>query len=580
MVKIPYGSVGTFEDLVTQGYHYVDQTKYLERLEGLNKKHLFFLRPRRFGKSLFVSVLDYYYGMEYQDKFEDLFGAYYIGQKPTPLRNSYLMLKFNFSGINTATNETTHRGFLEEVRLGVLRFLKNYNSIFNQKNQEILQTISDPEIIMKQLWNWVRDEAKGEKVYILIDEYDHFTNEMVAYRFEEFKKVVGRNGWVRKFYETLKIGADTGIVDRTFITGVTPVTLDSLTSGFSNATDISTDIRFGEMMGFTHGEVKIILQKIGIEEERLEDVLKDLKEWYNGYIFNKDMTESIYNSEMVLYFADQYLISNCYPEQLLATSVATDYHKIRSMFRIAHKEQENMDTLQEILKTGTIKAPLTIKFNFEEDWQQHNFVSLLFYLGFLTIKGSELTRLIFGIPNYVIQQLYYQYFSQIILSRAKLNTYSIDIQEPISELALYNNYKPIVELTESVLTQLSANNDRAAFNETHIKSIFVSWFYATGVYHIYSELEVAKKNQNKDKGRIDLLLTRRPPFEEEVKYQFIFELKYLKKKNVGQLQTVRQEAVDQLKDYLKDEKVKHLKDLKAYVIMFVANKAEVIEVKV
>ncbi len=580
MIKIPYGSVGTFADLVTQGYHYVDRTSYLETLEALNKKHLFFLRPRRFGKSLFVSVLEYYYGLEHQDKFDRLFGNYYIGQNPTPLKNSYLILKFNFSGINTATNETTHKGFLSKVEKAVRELVGIHSDLFGEEALDSLQNLPSPEEALLVLYELLKLKKIDKKLYVLIDEYDQFTNEMVAYRFEEFKKVVGRNGWIRKFYETLKIGADDGLIDRTFITGVTPVTLDSLTSGFNNATDISTDSRFGEMMGFTHEEVKNLLQKIGVEEDKLAAILGDLKKWYNGYLFNKEMQNTIYNSEMVLYFADQYLISNRYPDQLLATSVATDYHKIRSMFRIAHKEQENIDTLEKILKIGEIRAPLTIKFNFEADWKQHNFVSLLFYLGFLTIKGSQLDRLIFGVPNYVIQQLYYQYFSQFTLSRAKLNTYGVDIHEKVFELALYNNYKPIVQLTESVLTELSIHNDRAAFNETHVKSIFVSWFYATGTYHIYSELEVAKKNKNNDKGRIDLLLTRRPPFEEEVPFQFIFELKYLKKREAGQLQTVKQEAIVQLKNYLKDDKVKGLQDLKAYVVVFVVNKAEVIEVKV
>ncbi len=577
MKKIPYGTVGSFEDLITQGYLYVDRTTYLQKLEDLDEKHLFFLRPRRFGKTLFLSVLQYYYGLEHEDKFEKLFGNLYAGKHSTPLKNSYFVLSLDFSGINTQTDKTTHDGFLASVRYGVEDFLKTYHTFFNSENLEILFEISSPEEIMKQLWNWVKHQGEGRKVYILIDEYDHFTNEMVAYRFEEFKKVVGRNGWVRKFYETLKIGAGKGVVGRTFITGVTPITFDSLTSGFSNATDISSELEFNEMMGFTHEEVKGILQNVGIE---VEEVIQDLKEWYDGYVFNKNAKEHIYNSEMVLFFVKNYLKQNKYPEQLLATSVATDYHKVRSMFRVAHKENENIGTLEEILKTGEITAPLTIKFNFEAGWQQHNFVSLLYYLGFLTIKGSVATRLIFAIPNFAIRQLYYQYFSQIILSRAKLNTYTIDVQEPVLELALHNDIKPIIDLTESTLTQLSIHNDRAAFNETHIKSIFVSWFYATGVYHIYSELEVSKKDDSKGKGRIDLLLMSRPPFEEEIPYQFIFELKYLKKKEAGQLETTKKAAIAQLKEYLKDDKVKYLKNLKAYVVIFVVNKAEVIELKV
>lgn len=580
MKKIPYGTVGTIEDLVNQNYLYIDRTNYIKKLERLNKKHLIFLRPRRFGKSLFLSVLHFYYGLEHQDKFDHVFGNFHIGKNPTPLKNSYFVLNFDFSGINTKTDKTTQDGFLSSVRYGVEDFLKTYSSFFKPENLEALFEISTPEGIMKQLWNWVKHEGQGRKVYVLIDEYDQFTNEIIAYRFEEFKKIVSRNGWVRKFYETLKIGSGKGVLDRTFITGVTPITLDSLTSGFSNATDISTELEFCEMMGFTQDEVEGIAQQIGVQKDELKQTLKDLKMWYDGYIFNKNAKQPIYNSEMVLFFADEYLKQNKYPEQLLATSVATDYHKIRSMFRIAHKEKENIATLEEILQKGEITSSLTLKFNFEAGWKQHNFVSLLYYLGFLTIKGSIATRLIFTIPNFVIRQLYYQYFSHVILNRAKIDTYSIDIQEEVLELAFKNDIKPIIELTESTLTQLSIHNDRAAFNETHIKSIFVSWFYAAGVYHIYSELEVSKKNTNKDKGRIDLLLTSRPPFEEEIPYQFIFELKYLKKKEADQLETIKEEAIGQLKQYLKDNKIKSLKNLKAYVVIFVVNKAEVIELKV
>ncbi len=580
MLKIPYGSVGTFKDLITEGYYYIDRTNYIEKLEQLSEKHLFFLRPRRFGKSLFVSVLDYYYNIEHKDEFEQLFGNYYAGKHPTPLRNSYLILSFDFSGIDTETNETTKKDFLSKVKKAVRRIIGIHDDFFGKDTLDKIQDLDSPQEVLLVFYELIELHKITTKIYVLIDEYDQFTNEMVAYRFEEFKKVVGRNGWVRKFYETLKIGADKGIIGRTFITGVTPITFDSLTSGFSNAVDISTELEFCEMMGFTHDEVKEFLKDVGMERNLLEDTLQDLKTWYDGYIFNKKTKRGVYNSEMVLFFVKDYLKQNKYPEQLLATSVATDYHKIRSMFRIAHKEQENIATLEEILQKGIIKSALTTKFNFEEDWQQHNFVSLLYYLGFLTIKGSIADRLIFAIPNYVIRRLYYQYFSQIIFSRAKLDTYTIDVQEQVLELALHNDIQPLLELTESTLTQLSIHNDRAAFNETHIKSIFVSWFYATGIYHIFSELEVSKKNKNKDKGRIDLLLTHRPPFEEEIPYQFIFELKYLKKKEKSQLEVTKEEAVTQLKNYLKDDKIKHLKNLKAYVVIFVVNKAEVIELKV
>ncbi|MEZ4884575.1 MAG: AAA family ATPase [Chitinophagales bacterium] len=366
MKKVPYGSVGSFDDLVSQGYFYIDRTNYLEKLEGMSEKHLFFLRPRRFGKSLFVSILQHYYGLEHADKFDRLFGDFYAGKHPTALKNSYLILKFNFSGINTTTNEISYRGFLNSVRYSVEDFLTTYKAFFNSEHLKTLINIASPEDIMKQLWNWVKSEGKGKKIYVLIDEYDQFTNELIAYRFEEFKKIVSINGWVRKFYETLKIGADKGIIDRTFITGVTPITFDSLTSGFSNATDVSTDLELSGMMGFTDEEVRGLLQNLGLKEEKLEQAMQDLKQWYDGYVFSEDAKTAIYNSEMVLYFIKEFVKRNDYPQNLLAPSVATDYHKIQSMFRIAHKEKENLVTLKKILTDDEVTSFLVQKFNFAD----------------------------------------------------------------------------------------------------------------------------------------------------------------------------------------------------------------------
>ncbi|MEZ4884586.1 MAG: PD-(D/E)XK nuclease domain-containing protein [Chitinophagales bacterium] len=181
-------------------------------------------------------------------------------------------------------------------------------------------------------------------------------------------------------------------------------------------------------------------------------------------------------------------------------------------------------------------------------------------------------------PNFVIRELYFQFFMRLTLDDAHLNTSQIDVHRKVVELAKYNNIKPIIELTESVLSKLSVHHDKAAFNETHPKAIFASWFYVARFYNIYSELEVEKKNDNNEKGRIDLLLTRRPPFEADVPYQFIFELKYLKKATPNRLKEVKKEAVEQLQEYLKDDKIKDLKDLIAYVVIFVGNKAEVVEV--
>lgn len=572
MLKIPYG-ISDFKQLATENYHYVDRTSYLEKLEQLSTKYHFFLRPRRFGKSLFISTLQYYYGIQYQTQFEQLFGQYYIGQHPTPLANSYLVLRFNFSAIDTSTNEKAYQGFLNSVKYSVLTFFSVYKTFFKSVDQHITAA-STPQDVMLALYQVMQEQEVKHVIYLLIDEYDHFTNEILAFRFEEFKNIVGKNGWVRKFYESLKVGTDSGKIARMFVTGVTSITLDSLTSGFNNSTDISRRLGFENMMGFVTEEVLDILRGLGISETELPAVISHLKKWYNGYRFNKHTKQRVYNSQMVLYFAYAYQENMDYPDELLDVNIASDYSKIRNMFRIAHKERENLEVLREIIKKDEVTAYLIQRYNLDDHWGKDQFVSLLYYLGFLTIKAADFGGLVFQAPNYVIRQLYFQYFTRIILEDANIDQYDLRIRDKVLELAKYNNINPIIDLTQSTLTQLSAHYDRAYFNEGHVKAIFVSWFHATGVYHIYSELEV-KKSKTK-KGRIDLLLARREPFM-HVPYQFIFELKYLKQNQAHQVEEVKEEAIQQLKAYLADEKIKGMTELKAYVVIFVVNKAVVIE---
>ncbi|MBE2279739.1 MAG: AAA family ATPase, partial [Ignavibacteriaceae bacterium] len=244
--KIPYG-ISNFEAIKDDNCYYVDKTKYLELLEELNEKYLFFLRPRKFGKSLFISLLEYYYGIEYKDKFDTLFGEYYIGKNPTPKANSYYILRFDFSSIMTSSNEETFRGFRKKVIDGVKYFNNSYKLFSRDELTEILEEKSSNEILTSFFNAFTTND--DAKIYILIDEYDHFTNELISFRRDEFRDVVSRNGYVRKFYEAIKEGTGKGIVDRFFATDVTPVTLDSLTSGFNIGSDLTLDFRLNEMLG-------------------------------------------------------------------------------------------------------------------------------------------------------------------------------------------------------------------------------------------------------------------------------------------------------------------------------------------
>jgi len=430
MLRLPYG-ISNFQTLVREGYHFVDRTPFITQLEGLNERYLFFLRPHRFGKSLFVSMLQFYYGVEYAEEFEELFGKFAIGKKPTPMANGYRVLKFDFSRLNTQTPESTAFSFMQNARQGVGNFLSFYSDCFEEEDQTYILAAQEPNTLLIRLFERVYNQqhsgVMAEKLYILIDEYDHFANELIAFRLENFKETVSRTGYVRKFYESIKTATGDGIVDRLFVTGVAPLTLDSMTSGFNIGSDISLERLFHKMMGFEEADVREILAGVGIDQAQLQHTLEEVRQWYNGYLFNRNATARLYNPDMVLYFASQYARSNQYPEKLLDSNVASDYSKIRKLLRLDQPEIQNFAVLDELLSEGQIAAQLTRQFSFERAFTRDDLVSLLFYMGIITIKEGQLTRLIFEIPNFVISQLYFEYFNQLLLDRANLRADEINI---------------------------------------------------------------------------------------------------------------------------------------------------------
>ena len=577
MLKLPYG-VSNFIKLVEEGYYFVDRTPFIAQLEQMNEPYLFFLRPRRFGKSLFVSMLQCYYGLEYAEHFANLFGKYAIGQKPTPLANRYLVLKLDFSRINTQTSESTYQGFLNNVKFGIKDFLTVYHFCFAPEDEGyILAGDSPTDLLSRLLAQLKRRQSEKQtdyKIYLLVDEYDHFANELVAFRLEEFKTSVSRNGFVRKFYENIKAATGDGVVDRIFITGVSPLTLDSLTSGFNIGKHLSLDLQFHNMMGFTEQEVATILTGVGMGEANLPSTLEDLRQWYNGYLFNGKAQTKLYNPDMVLFFASEFSRTNEYPEELLDTNIASDYGKLRDLFRVEGQEAQNVAVLNELITEGQVSAQLTRQFSFEKDFTRDDLISLLFYLGIATIKAPQLSRFIFEPPNFVITQLYFTYFQQIVLRQASLRADDLRIYDRVFKLAQENEITPLIEAVEAILLQLS-NRDAVGFDEKYVKAIFASLLYPTQIYTIHSEYETDRRYVDGSAAlTTSLLLTRRPPIDPN--YQFALELKYLKQQDADQLEAVKSVGLNQLHDYLGHEKLQGLTDLRAWLIVFVGPKAQVV----
>ncbi len=557
-IRFPYG-ISNIEQLITQGYYFVDKTAFIEKLEERSEKFISFLRPRRIGKSLFVSILEYYYGKEYQPKFEQIFGKLYIGKNPTPLRNQYAVLVMDFSGIDTSTEQSSYKGFLGKVRIYIESFMRQYN-LFEENVRQAIVNQATPDLVMEKFFSFYKSEEPESKIYLIIDEYDHFTNEILLQDLSQFKKAVTQNGYVRKFYETVKEATRKNVVDRVFITGVAPITLDSLTSGFNIITHLTHHIQFHNMMGFTTQEVSDMLDLVLQDQTRKENIMQDLKEWYNGYKFETDAPTSLYNSDMILYFLLAFQDTQRYPKFMLDPNIAPDYGKVKKIFEIQNP-QGNYEVLEKLIAhANNIQTELIVQFSFEKPFDETAFISFLYYLGYLTLAGGDIAQgAVFKIPNYVIKKLYWEYFAYLIQERNTLATNPIS--EQLRAMSIDGNIYPFMNYLQEVLRTLS-NRDFRQFDEKYIKMLIIAFALQSQIYYIRSEAENRA-------GYTDIEFIT-PPQNPNVLHEYIFEVKYLKKEQASLLESKQKEAKAQIHKYLQsDDFLRKRQKLHAYSIVVV-----------
>jgi hypothetical protein len=561
-MKLPYGQ-SNFRNVATE-FYYVDRTQYIEALEQQANRFLFFLRPRKFGKSLFISMLEYYYGMQHKGDFERIFGKYYIGKNPTPAANSYLVLTLDFSGLQTDSKAGVYQQFTDKVRISIMDFFSAYAADFSKEDYDALDKIDAPNTLLDHLMARIRNRLPDRKLYILIDEYDHFANELIAFHLEDFKEIVGRNGFVRKFFEVIKEESRNGLVERMFATGVSPITLDSLTSGFNIAKKITTELDFHRMMGFTEEESMALLSHVGVQESDMPTVIADLCKWYNGYLFHPDADESLYNPNMLIYFGDYYQSHSKYPEKLLDENIASDYGKIRRMLGVGGEEM-SLSILEDALAQDQVRANLTGQFSFDRDWVRDDYTSLLFYLGVLTVRNRAGSFWNFTIPNFVIKGLYYSYFLDTLRRRAELKeTLFTDINNAFYGLSMDNELQPMLDILERILSRLSGR-DVQRFGESHLQAIWAALLNTSQAYLVRTEHETERRF-------VDILCTKLPQIP--INWSFAFELKYLKKSESKQLAAKAEEARTQLEAYLQSDDLRNIPNLVAYAIVFVGPKAK------
>ena len=568
MRKLPNG-ISNYETIVRENYIYVDKTMYIEKLENLSDRTIMFLRPRKFGKTLFTSTLECYYDVSKKEEFETLFANTYIGKNPTKSKNSYHILRFNFSGISTNTVEEAIKGFREKVDLGIDRFVNNYGIDFYNNPEQ------STEGVLGSIFEAFRNQKPKEKIYVIIDEYDHFANELLGFKTDEFKNLVAKNGKIRKWYEILKEGTES-VVDRIFITGVAPITLDSTTSGFNIARDITKDINFNDMLGFCKDDVKYLMTELEIDEKTQEKLLPIIKENYDGYVFSNkikgDLNKyKIYNSNMTLYFLNSYKEQSGIPEELVDINILSDYGKIEAFMDLC-QDMNKIDILEKIVAGEPVESELTEKFNAEIAFGEKELISLLYYLGYLTIRENEFGILKFGSPNDVIRKIYSEYFLEYIKRKAGIKE-ELKIGDMTKEILLEGKIDKAIEILGQYLKGLS-NRDYTRFDEKYIKVIFYTICRMLGAVYVKSELEIEGKYS-------DILLIPREKIEE--RYGVLIEFKYIKQEDYDKkpelLKEKQKEAKEQLKKYKKTEEIKMIPKLRSYAVVAIKDKLMIEEEK-
>lgn len=563
--KIPYG-IADFRTLIQSDCYYVDRTQFIKKLEECSN-YLFFLRPRRFGKSLTISMLEYYYGLQFKDEFDSLFLNLYIGQKEhtTPNKNNYYVLRFDFTGINTSNLDDIMDGFNKKIQNALSMFNSKYELLDEMKYAEVMENTYPSDTLGDYLSEI--SERLENKIMVLIDEYDHFTNEILSFHFNTFSDIVSKNGFVRKFYETIKYFTGKGIIERFFATGVTPVTLDSMTSGFNIGTNISTHESFNEMAGFTTAEVEKMIYDLlpGIQKEAAEKILEDVAAWYNGSLFSPEANTRLYNPAMLLrFFSEINQVTLKYPREMVDSNIVTDFSKIKKIVALENYEA-NVEVIDTILKTGYYPSNLTQIFTFERKFTVQDFITLLYYNGLLTIKGGRDFDLLFEIPNYVIKEVFWDFFANEMSEKNQIEPDIEDLKNAARAMGNSNDVQPVIRIVESILQNLS-NRDFMNFDEKYVKLLFIVYISLTKSFKIKSEQEV---NLNYP----DLLFLNSQIYSPA--FQHLFEIKYIKKGDASTLEDVKTAAIKQVERYKQLPEIKEITNLKFWVIIFTGSSCSV-----
>lgn len=529
MLKFPYG-IANFYSIITEGYLYIDRTDRIRLLEETGPT-LLFIRPRRFGKSLFLSVLENYYDVNRADEFGRLFGHLAIGKNPTPKRNQYFILKWNFSAVATQGDEhDIKRTLYNHINNGVYEFALRYNALLSH---QINITPDDGIASFSSLMAVI--STTPYKLYLLIDEYDNFANQVLmgggVDSQKRYEALIEGEGLLKVLFKAIKAGLEGRGLERVFLTGVSPVVMSDVTSSFNIARNIYLDPQFNDLCGFREDELVLLLQQVGqacgFSQPEIDKVLETMRTFYNGFSFTYGQKPILYNPTLVLYFLEHLQKSCDYPREMLDSNLAMDRQKIAYIANLVNGEQVIAQALNE--EQPLVTAKLANRFGVQDILQKTNdtqfMVSLLYYFGVLTLteQYTDWGELIFKIPNLVTKQLYVERIRETLLPTGS----ELDqVYQVARQFYRQGDMAVVCEFIEQKYFPLFDNRDYRWTNELTIKTLFMTVLFNDTFYIMESETSLQREYS-------DLTMIVRPDMRQFILLDFLLEFKYLSLKQLG-----------------------------------------------
>ena len=547
--QIPYGWAD-FRMIRRERALYVDKTRFLHDLE--QERYAFLIRPRRFGKSCWVSLLAYYYDRARADRFATLFAGTDVGRRPTPNRHRYVILHFDFSAFDD-TLETLRERFEIYCFIKLRAALERNRDLFPQP--VIDRILAHPAIDgrLNELFSYAGEQ--GIPLYVLIDEYDNFANTVLAWHgAEAYHSFTHGGGFYRNFFATLKAGAGYGGgIERLFVTGVSPITMDDVTSGFNIGANISLRRRFNELLGFTGAEVRGLLESYrdhGVFDQDVDEAMAVMGEWYNGYRFAEDAANDIYNTDMVLYYLKASIPNDRPPRELIDTNVRIDYGKLRHLLTVNRQLNGNFDLLRHVIGEGWADSEITSGFPLERLQERENFLSLLHFFGLLSIREARAGMPRLGIPNQTVKRLMYGYLRD---GYRDVGVFSVDLYafaNLVHEMAHRGAWRPVLEFLAGAISRQSSIRDYID-GEKVIQGFLAAYLSCTDHFVFHSERELGG-------GYADICLEPHLQRYAGMRHGYVIELKYLTRRegaNAAQVAQAARQAAAQVGRYLADERL-------------------------